>query len=236
MSKYAQLMITLPLLALPFTTLALKPAFAETVSIPRALELLAKSMVVDARCHVLSGPEHDELSRYNLMAEIAAAAKTSIAATQSSLSAGRKMGQGVVCNTQASAEVTDTLNAARQAVKYLAKHPDMLASAAPQALPKAEDAQGVAAAPPLTTTGKLADYARITEAYFLERRCTYLSKLEIFSFYKAVLKNHYAAIAQFGKPAVFAARNNAEIRANAQSCNGAVEARVNASYAEVASR
>ena len=236
MSKYAQLAIALPLLALPLSTLAIKPAFAETVGIERALELLAKSTVVDAKCHVLSAPEHDELSTYISRAEVAAAQKTSLATARSSLSAGTKMGEAEVCSRTASAEVKDTLNAAREAIKYLAKHQNMAASAPPATIAPAENAAAVAPLAPPATTGKLSDYARITEAYFLERRCTYLSSPEIASFYKAVLKNHYAAISQFGKPAVSIARKNAEIRANAQSCSGAVRARVNASYAEVASR
>jgi hypothetical protein len=231
MSKYAQLAISLPLLALPFSTFVVKPAVAETVGIERALELLAKSTVVDAKCHILSAPERDELSRYISRAEVAAAEKTSLAVTRSSLSAGKKMGQATVCGAQASAEVKDTLSAAREAIKSVAKR-ESVAAAAPADMTKPENTTGQ----PPATTGKLSSYARITEAYFLERRCTYLSGPEIASFYKAVLKNHYAAVAQFGKPAVTAARKNAEIRATAQSCNSAGEARVNAGYAEVASR
>jgi hypothetical protein len=76
----------------------------------------------------------------------------------------------------------------------------------------------------------------VTQAYFLERKCSYLSKREIMSFYKAVLRNHRAAISQFGKASVSGARRIAEAQANAQRCNSAGEARIRAGYSEVASR
>jgi len=51
-----------PLLALSFLFISVKPTLAETVWIERALELLAKSAVVDQSWHILSPGERDELS------------------------------------------------------------------------------------------------------------------------------------------------------------------------------
>ncbi len=224
MTKFAQLAISLPLVVLPVLMLAGHPARSETVGLERALELLAKSTVVDAKCHVLSPAERDELSRYVSRAEVVAAQKTSLGQTQSSLSAGRKMGQAAACSTAASAEVRDTLSAARDAIKTAANVQN-------REMPPAQAHRGQP-----TATATLSDYGQVTEAYFLERRCTFLSSRQIAIFYRAVLKNHYAAIATYGKPAISVARRDAEQRANAQSCNSAGRAKVNQSFAEVASR
>ena len=70
MLKFSQFLITLPLLALPLAALAPKPALAETVGFERALELLAKSVVVDNKCNVLTVSERDELSNYSSGTEI----------------------------------------------------------------------------------------------------------------------------------------------------------------------
>lgn len=75
MPKFSQFLITLPILALPLASLGVKPALAETVGLERALELLAKSVVVDNRCNVLTVSERDELSNYVARAEVAAAEK-----------------------------------------------------------------------------------------------------------------------------------------------------------------
>ncbi len=222
MSKFSHLVISIPLLITSLVGVTQKPAFAETVGIERALELLAKSTVVDARCHILSAAERDELSRYVSRAEVSAAEKTTLEVTRSSLASGRKEGQATACGSLASADVRDTLRAAREAIKSLSKNGKRWAETPADAQP--------------ATKGKLSNYARITEAYFLERRCTYLSDRQISSFYKAVVKNHRDAMAQFGRSAVFQARKTAEIRADGQKCNATGRARVNASFAEIASR
>ena len=116
MLKFSQFLITLPILALPLTALATKPALAETVGIERALELLAKSAVVDNKCNVLTVSERDELSTYVAKAEVAAAEKTTLDVTRSALSAGKKQGQAATCGTEASYEVKQTLVAAREAI------------------------------------------------------------------------------------------------------------------------
>src|SRR5688572_10302041 len=116
MLKFSQFIITLPLLALPLATLASKPALAETVGLERALELLAKSVVVDNKCNVLTMSERDELSTYVARAEVAAAEKTTVAVTRSALSAGQSQGRAEICGEEASQEVKETLTAARDAI------------------------------------------------------------------------------------------------------------------------
>ena len=224
MLKFSQFLITLPILALPLTALATKPALAETVGIERALELLAKSAVVDNKCNVLTVSERDELSTYVAKAEVAAAEKTTLDVTRSALSAGKKQGQAATCGTEASYEVKQTLVAAREAI-----------NAAPE---ESEPSEAVAAvrAPAPAAKNSLSAFEEVIEVYFLERRCTYLSRRKINLFYKAVVRNHGAAVSEFGKPAVSKVMKAAEARSNYQSCNGVGKARVKAGFAQVASR
>src|SRR5580765_2805536 len=101
MRKFSQFLITLPILALPIATLGVKPALAETVGFERALELLAKSVVVDNKCSVLTMSERDELSSYVAKAEVAAAERTTVDVTRSALSAGQSQGQAETCGAAA---------------------------------------------------------------------------------------------------------------------------------------
>ncbi len=223
MLKFSQFLITLPLLALPLAALAPIPARAETVGLERALELLAKSVVVDSKCNVLSVSERDELSNYVAKAEVAAAEKTTVNVTRSALSAGQSQGRAEICGEEASQEVKATLLAARDAINA-AEQNDGSAS---------EPVRTVAAPAP---RGGLSVYGRIIETYYLERRCTFLSRRKMNSFYKAVVRNHQAAISEFGRSAVSKVMRSAETRSNYQRCNLVGEARVKAGFAEVASR
>jgi hypothetical protein len=225
MLKFSQFLITLPIMALPLAALATKPALAETVGIERALELLAKSAVVDNKCNVLTVSERDELSTYVAKAEVAAAEKTTLDVTRSALSAGKKQGQAATCGTEASGEVRQTLVAAREAINAAAQE-------------ESEPSEAVAAvqAPVPAAKNTLSAFEEVIEVYFLERRCTYLSKRKINLFYKAVVRNHGAAVSEFGRPAVSKVMKAAEARSNYQSCNGAGKARVKAGFAQVASR
>ena len=223
MPKFSQFLITLPLLALPFAGLDAKPAVAETVGFERALELLAKSVVVDNRCNVLTVSERDELSTYVAKAEVAAAERTTVTVTRSALSAGQRQGRAETCGSKASQDVKETLTAAREAINAAEQDDGSLV----------EPTRRVATPAP---RGGLSIYGRIIETYYLERRCAFLSRRKMNSFYKAVVSSHRAAISEFGKPAVSKIMKAAEARSNYQNCNGVGEARVKAGFAEVASR
>jgi hypothetical protein len=223
MLKFSRFLIMLPAVALPFATLATKPVFAETVGIGRALELLAKSAVVDKKCNVLTVSERDELSTYVAKAEVAAVEKTTLDVTRSALSAGKKQGQAASCGTEASGEVRQTLVAAREAISAAAQE-------------EGNQAEPVAAVQAPTAKNNLSAFGEVIEVYFLERRCGYLSKRKINSFYKAVVRNHYAAVSEFGKPAVSKVMKAAEARSNYQRCDGVGKARVKAGFAQIASR
>jgi hypothetical protein len=223
MLKFSQFLITLPLLALPLAAMASKPVLAGTVGFERALELLAKSVVVDNKCNVLTVSERDELSNYVAKAEVAAAERATIAVTRSALAAGQSQGRAETCGEEASQEVKATLTAARDAINA-AEQDDGSAFEPPRT-----------AATPVSPRGGLSAYDRIIETYYLERRCTFLSRRKMNSFYKAVVRTHRAAISEFGKPAVSKVMKSAEARSNYQRCNGEGEARVKAGFAAVAS-
>ena len=223
MLKISQYLITLPILALPFAGLAAKPALAEAVGLERALELLAKSVVVDGKCNVLTMTERDELSSYVAKAEVAAAEKTSVAVTRSALAAGRSQGLAATCGSGASDEVKETLMAARDAINSSERE-------------DARVAKPALAAPLPASRGSLSNYGRIIETYYLERRCAFLSRRKMNSYYRAVVRSHQEVLAKFGRSAVSKVMKSAEARSNYQRCNGAGEARVKAGFAEVASR
>lgn len=223
MLQFSQFLITIPLLALPLAAISAKPALAETVDLERALKLLAKSVVVDNKCNILTVSERDELSNYVAKAEVAAAEKTTVDVTRSALSAGQSQGRAETCGVAASQEVKETLKAAREAINAA----ELDNSSA------AEPARTVATPAP---RGGLSVYGRIIETYYLERRCTFLSRRKMNSFYEAVVRSHRTAISEFGKSAVSKIMKSAEARSNYQSCNGVGEARVKAGFAEVASR
>lgn len=147
MLKISQYLITLPILALPFAGLAAKPALAEAVGLERALELLAKSVVVDGN-DVLTMTERDELSSYVAKAEVAAAEKTSVAVTRSALAAGRNQGLAATCGSGASDEVKETLMAARDAINSSERE-------------DARVAKPALAAPLPAARGSLSNYGRI---------------------------------------------------------------------------
>ena len=223
MLKISQYLITLPILALPFAGLAAKPALAEAVGLERALELLAKSVVVDGKCNVLTMTERDELSSYVAKAEVAAAEKTSVAVTRSALAAGRNQGLAATCGSGASDEVKETLVAARDAINSSERE-------------DARVAKPALAAPLPAARGSLSNYGRIIETYYLERRCAFLSRRKMNSFYRAVVRSHREVLAKFGRSAVSKVMKSSEARSNYQRCNGAGEARVKAGFAEIASR
>src|SRR5437773_886980 len=116
MAKLSHLLITLPLMAVPAMALALRPAAAETVSPIEALELLAKSHALDAKCNALSSNQQEELNRYLAKAEIATTAQYPVDEARTAMIAGHKSAEAAPCSPTAAEEVKETLAAARDAM------------------------------------------------------------------------------------------------------------------------
>src|SRR5207247_149602 len=120
----------------------------------------------DDRCHFLSATLHDELGRYSARAEVAAAQQMSPAIASSAVAAGKAEGQGVPCTDATRGDVSDTLNAARQAVRRA----DAAGPApAPQSdAPPPQPADAPAGEPPMGRGGSLSHYGAALGPYYLE--------------------------------------------------------------------
>jgi hypothetical protein len=219
------LLISLPLLALPYMTiLAVKPALAETLGPVAAASLLAKSQATNGQCKFLSGGQADELASYVARAEVAIGSKVGAASAKSALASGRAQGKATSCNAQSKQDVMDTLMAARSAIASLAPQSPAKpqVSSPPRLAAKTPKAAKVAQVIPASgTTGpiKLAAYEAIATKYYLARRCQNMSRGAISSFYKTVVANHRKSVSTFGVSAVAAVMRRAESKANNQSCS-----------------
>ena len=76
MPKLTYLLVTLPLMVLPATAFAVKPALASTAA-EEAVRILSRAKAADRQCDILSSSERSELSRYTARAEVAAASQSS---------------------------------------------------------------------------------------------------------------------------------------------------------------
>ena len=244
--------ITLPLLAMPVSTLALKPAGAETVGPVAALELLAQSKAADARCHILFPNERDELSGYLARAEIAAAERMSVGVAQAAIASGKARGASSLCDTRAAVQMRATLEAAREATSGSAEPETAVASSEPPAVqraiadPPVRKIKPVAEAQPrkrlfsfkaekqavaLPVKGSLQRYAREAAAYYADRKCRHLSSKAATSFWNGVVIRHRAAVAVHGSNAVAAVLANAQVQANSWGCGRQVNAAIGDGYA-----
>jgi hypothetical protein len=210
------------------------PTRAESVAVNEAVRLLAKARAADEKCSILNAGERDELASYIARAEVAAVERGTVAAAQSALKRGGAEGHAAACGDVAAQETETTLAAARDAVAAAdASQEEQVTEdqSPPSAEPKRETVQKparqeVSAIP----EGLMARYAAAAEAYYVERRCNYLSRREVGEFYAAIVTNHRAAVKRFGAPAVKAALVKAESRAAGQRCNGAAETRIASAY------
>lgn len=230
MLRFTQLLITLPLVALPLSGFATK-AEAEPVTQLDALRLLAKSRAADGKCKTLPAAEADELNGYLARAEIAAASRNSVSEVRSTIALGKSLGDTASCTAATADEIGATLNAARQA---------MAAIAAPR--PAEEEAQAVARpaprraalAPGTRTPNSLAAYGRQAFAYYVERRCEYLSRRDIRAFWTAIVREHKAALGAHGGPAVARTLRQARAQAEEIGCDAAGRRLVRSEYVKLA--
>ncbi len=234
-------MVTLPLAVIPLVMLAIPAAFSETVTPMQAMELLAKSRSVDAKCLYLSETGRQELSDYVARGEIAAAERGGLAPARAAIAAGRESGSQVLCSPEARNEVEATVRAARDAVVTA------------QLRSTIDAEQSVASAEPGNTddpalTGKaesrktlkraaqpqaLSTYGEQAMAYYVERRCGHLSNRDENSFWKAIVVQHNIALSRHGAGAVRQALRRAESSAAARSCGGQTAMLVKGSYAAI---
>lgn len=231
MLRFSQLLITLPLVALPLWGFAPKAA-AEAVTQLDALRLLAKSRAADGKCKTLPAAEADELNGYLARAEIAAASRNSVSEVRSTIALGKALGDTASCSAATSEEIGATLNAARQAMAAIEPRPakeeaEVVASPAPRRAAPTPS-------PETRNRNSLAAYGRHAFAYYVERRCEYLSRRDIRSFWTAIIREHKAALGAYGGPAVARTLRRARAQAEEIGCDAAGRQLVRSEYVKLA--
>ena len=222
MRRISNLLIALPILAMPLAAAGLRPAFAEGVAAQEAVQILTRARIADQRCQILQGAEHEELARYTARAEAAASQQISMEAAKSAVVAGAAEGSAATCDATTRSDVSETLVAARQAVK--AADSGQMRLSREQSGGQPDNAGGA-------ETGQLEFYAGQVKAYYLERKCRHLSAEQDMRYWKAIGHIHQAAVARNGASAVAPVMRRAETSATATSCGGETLVAVKAGFA-----
>jgi hypothetical protein len=226
MGRFLHILITLPLIVSPLSILAADTTAADTLSQMDALRLLAKSKAADDKCKVLGASESDELGSYLARAEVAATERNSVQDAQGTISVGRTLGGSVACDSATSAEVNDTLDAARRAMAAV-EESDARRARWSRA-PDVQEERQAESRSRLPVTIKR--YRQQAFAYYVERRCRHLSARQARSFWLDIIQQHRAAMRQSGRKAVIAATKSAEAEANELSCGSTSRRIVRAEY------
>lgn len=233
MLRLAKLFIFLPVLALPLWDAAPKAQAEVVMSQIDALRQLAKSTAANSKCNILPAPEAEELSGYLARAEIAAASRQSVGEARSAISLGKTLGGNAACSANTSDEVKATLDAARQVVAVAAKPSDEAEEDTTVEAPVATDRSRLIAAPK-PRNASLAEYGQQAFAYFVERRCEYLSHRDVRAFWAAVVREHRAALSAYGRRAVVRTVRRAEAEADRMECGARSRQIVRAEYTRLA--
>lgn len=233
MLRLAKLFISLPVLALPLWDAAPKAQAEVVMSQIDALRQIAKSTAANSKCNILPAPEAEELSGYLARAEIAAASRQSVGEARSAISLGKTLGGSAACSANTSDEVKATLDAARQVVAVAAKPSDEAEDDTTVEAPVATDRSRLIAAPK-PRNASLAEYGQQAFAYFVERRCEYLSHRDVRAFWAAVVREHRAALSAYGRRAVVRTVRRAEAEADRTECGARSRQIVRAEYTRLA--
>jgi hypothetical protein len=235
------MVITLPVILLPFTAVPLKPAMAATVGHLEAVEILAKSEAAASKCRILSGSERTELKQYAARAEVAMAERYGSSVAHSAVAEGRAAGAVAKCSAATAAQAREALEAARVAIAQLksgqrapkraslfSKKPTTVRLSAPPVILRSD---GVRATP----TGSLSRFKSQATAYYIEQRCRFLPYSKAKTLYRSVLKGQNAAIAANGAKPVKNALKQARSSAFGAACDGGAARLVRSAYATIAS-
>lgn len=233
MPRFSQLIVALPLMALPLMGVA-SGAGAEPVTQLDALRLLAKSHATNGKCKMLAPNDADELNGYLARAEIAAASRNSVSEVQSSLSLGKALGNTASCSDQTRAEVASVLAAARQAMAQAAQPQRAALDDESRAENEPPATRAKLRKPEAQPRSSLAGYGRQAFAYYVERRCEYLSRREIRAFWAAIVREHRLALGAYGGAAVAGTLRRARAQADRIGCDAAGRQLVQSTYFKLA--
>jgi hypothetical protein len=208
---------------LALATLA-SPVWAETVGASTAAQLLAKTQVVDSKCHYLESADHDELSSLVARAEVALASQSDVASTKTTMAAGRSAGRSAPCTPQLRAEVESVLAAAREASQMSAaalnteQTRGSTVTISNQPAPNLQKSERANAEPRRKVSGGLETYAAMTERYYRARRCFSMPRNQMNSFYQEIVATHHVMVRTYGVKAVAAVMQQSESSADHQGC------------------
>lgn len=227
-------------LCLPLVVLAAltERAVAQVEAAEQAVLILARARSIDSRCNILSAGERSELTRYAARAEIAAASQVSAAAARAATDAGAAQAKSAGCSEQASADVRETLVAARTAIAAIdAREPKRrTAEATPesQASARREPVEGdvVVEVP----RGNLKIYASSVRGYYVERRCRHLKDSDAKRYWQAIVRFHKSVVRAHGASRVAPVMRDAERAAGRGACGSATLALVRKGFAESQNR
>jgi len=237
MQTLSRMLISLPLCVLPLLA-AVPHASAAGLRPSDAVRLLAQSRTADARCQYLSAADHQQLADYVARAEVAAAGIDGVGRTRAARTRGDAEGRAMPCNARSKTIITATLAAARRAEKQVGPRIARMEKKTPQkeaarsthqprkkqrvaALQVPQPAPGKTPRSLFSLTGSgsgLGLYTRQAAAYYIERRCRFLSSGDTMAFWKAIVVRHNAMIARYGGAAVRRAKAKAE-KAGAAACS-----------------
>ena len=237
MARLLNTLITLPVIILPVAVLTISPAAAEMVSPTEALEILAKNEAASAKCGVLMRSEQAELKQYVARAEIAATRRMGPEDANATVLSGRSAGKAMSCSGAATAEIYDTLNAARVAVVQA----DGRRQTRPSLFPKSRSVRlSNSTAPvilerePPQSRGSLGRFQQVSTAYFIEKRCRFLSYSRARNFWQSVLGAQSEAMAANSRNKVNAILKQARATATRTACDSRAARLVRSAYASLA--
>jgi hypothetical protein len=229
MPKLSHLMISLPLMAVPLSVIGLKPVAAQTVTPVEALELLAKSSAVDAKCKVLPQTEREELNGYLAKAEVATTARSSVDDAKTAIMLGRKSGEVAACGPASAGEVAGTLAAAREAMAEV-RRPRSSSMRARKVARYAPRDTAQPAQIEIRGSSGLKLYARQVMAYYVERRCKHLSAGSARNFWRRIVSSYESAVRSYGPQRVARIQSRAEADAGTWNCGERSVRLVEAAY------
>lgn len=231
MRNPSRFVICLPLLLLPALT---APALAQVEAAEQAVLILARAKSIDSRCNILSASERSELTRYTARAEIAAASQVSASAARAANDAGAAQAKLAGCSAQASADVRETLIAARTAIAAIdVREPKRRKTEAAPEKPvriKREPVEGdeVIEVP----RGNLKSYASSVRGYYVERRCRHLPDSDAKRYWNAIVRFHKSVVRTHGASRVAPVMRDAERAASRGTCGNATLALVKQGFAQ----
>lgn len=227
MRRLTSLVISLPLLATPLIFSGVSPVNAKEQNVGPigAVRLLAQSGAADSKCHHLTSREHLELKDYLAKAEIAAATMASAPLAQDARRSGNKRGKSAVCGRGSEELVRATLDAARRAMAQAIAQRQPRQVVRQQPRNKTVETS-ISDQRPIVNATSLTRYRRVTEAYYLERRCQHLSRSKAVRFWKRIVSSHNAVLRKYSALQVSKAKTGAERAARDRGSCGARTARI----------